>query len=322
VSSHSRFSIPDSRPSRLVVAPNWIGDAVMSLPVLRAMRRAGGRLAVLAPRGPAAIYRAEASAELVLSRSGLLADATALRRERFDEAWLLPNSFRSSVAPFLARVPARIGYPTDGRRRLLTDSVAEPPRATHQLRDYDALLLSRGIEPDGDPPRLPVPPAAARRAGAALEAADVTTPPVFLAPASASLPAKRWPAEGWAGIARRFASVGIASALVVGPGELDIAADITRRPACDVPVLGADLDPVELAALLSRGRAVIANDSGPMHLAAAVGAPVVGLFGPTDPARTGPVGEKTRVVKRASMSEIGVEEVFETVKDLLEAGKR
>lgn len=302
--------------SRLVVAPNWIGDSVMSLPVLRAMRRAGGRLAVLAPRGPAAIYRAEASAELVLPRSGLFADVSALRRERFDEAWLLPNSFRSSVAPFLAPVPERIGYATDGRRWLLTHALAEPPRAAHQLRDYDPLLLSRGIEPDRGPPRLLVPPAASRRAAAALEAAGVTAPPVLLSPASASLPAKRWPAESWAGLALRLASAGIAGALVVGPGELEIAADVTRRSDADLPVLGADLDPVELAALLARARAVIANDSGPMHLAAAVGAPVVGLFGPTDPARTGPVGEKTRIVKRGAMSEITVEEVWEAVLEL------
>jgi len=301
--------------SRLVVGPNWIGDAVMSLPVLRAMRRAGGRLAVLAPRGPAAIYRAEASAELVLSRSGLFADVSALSRERFDEAWLLPNSFRSSVAPFLARIRARLGYPTDGRRWLLTDPIAEPPRTAHQLRDYDALLHSRGIEPDRDPPRLPLPPAAARRAAAALEAAGLTARPVLLAPASASLPAKRWPAERWAELARRLASAGTACALVVGPGELDIAADVTRRAGSDVPVLGADLDPVELAALLARARALVANDSGPMHLAAAVGAPVVGLFGPTDPARTGPVGGRARVVKRASMSEIDVEEVWEAVQE-------
>ena len=87
--------------SRLVVTPNWLGDCVMALPVLRAMRRAHPRdsLAVLAPRGPAGLFRSEGSADTVLVRSDLLSDAWRLRRTGFREAWLLPNSFRSAVAP-------------------------------------------------------------------------------------------------------------------------------------------------------------------------------------------------------------------------------
>jgi heptosyltransferase-2 len=321
----SRFPIPDSRLSRLVVAPNWIGDTVMSLPVVRALRRAtSGRFIVLAPRGPAAIYRAEGSADAVIVRSGLLGDVSALRRERCDEAWLLPNSFRSAVAPFLAGIPTRLGYSTDGRRWLLTHPVEEPPRTGHQLHDYDALLLSRGIEPEAGRPTLPLPARAVERAAEVLQDAGLAgPPPALLAPASAGLPAKRWPAARYAELARRFVAAGRTCALVVGPGETAIAGEVAERAGSALPTLGTALDPVELAALLARASVVVANDSGPMHLAAAVGAPVVGLFGPTDPARTGPVGERTRVVKRGSMMEIGLEEVLAAVNELLlEAGKR
>jgi heptosyltransferase-2 len=306
--------------SRLIVAPNWIGDSVMSLPVLRAIRRAhpGDRLAVVAPGGPAAVYQAEGSAGTILIRSGLLADAARLRREHFEEAWLLPNSWRSAVAPLLARIPARIGYATDGRKMLLTHSVAEMGRSRHQLRDYDALLISRGVEPDLEPPRLAVPAAASDRAGRALESAGLRgeAPVALLAPGSAGMPAKRWPAERYAELGNRLGAEGLACAAVVGPSEREIAAAVSggTRPA--LPILGLDLDPVELAALLARARVVVANDSGPMHLAAAVGTPVVGLFGPTDPARTGPAGRKTRVVQRSSMREITVEEVVDAVLDV------
>src|SRR6476646_10346416 len=144
----------------------------MALPLLRAIRRArpGDGLVVLARRGAAALFRAEGSADEVLERSGLLADAGRLRAGRFAEAWLLPNSFRSALAPWLARIPERVGYDTDHRRPLLTRALPPPPRTDHQLRDYDALLRSRGIEPDFEAPRLPVTARALERAVLSLEA--------------------------------------------------------------------------------------------------------------------------------------------------------
>jgi ADP-heptose:LPS heptosyltransferase len=191
---------------------------------------------------------------------------------------------------------------------------------THQLRDYDSLLLSAGIQPDLEPPRLRLPAAAVERAAGALESAGLSGAVnlALLAPASAGLPEKRWPAQRYAELADRLSAAGLGCAAVIGPGELEIAREVARRTRPPVPALGADLDAVELAGVLAMSRVVVANDSGPMHLAAAVGTPVVGLFGPTDPARTGPTGAKGRVVKRDRMSEITVEEVFEAVKDLIE----
>lgn len=319
---------------RLVIAPNWIGDAVMSLPFLRALARSdpGGALAVLARRGPAAIYGAEGSAGEVLPRSGFLGDALSARRGRFDEAWLLPNSYRAALLARASGARHRIGYATERRGWLLTDAPPPPPGTIHQLRDYDALLAARGVAPDLDPPRLPVPAASLARAHEALEAAGVRAGFAALCPGSAFARSKRWPPERYAALADALEERGLSSAVLVGPGEAELGARVAAGARTRPPVLGADVDPVELAAMLSLARVAITNDSGPMHLAGAVGTPVVALFGPTDPGRTGPSGSPSRVLDRyvfcspcfktdcpyghECLREIGVEAVVRAAEEL------
>jgi heptosyltransferase-2 len=322
---------------RLVIAPNWIGDAVMSLPVLRALRRASpdGRITVLARRGPGSIYRAEGSADDVLPRSSFAGDAIAARRRQFDEVWLLPNSYRAALYAFASGAPRRIGYATEGRGWLLTGALPPPPGTIHQLRDYDTLLLQNGIAPDLDAPRLPVSGPARERAAAALSAAGIGDGArlVVLCPGSAFAQTKRWPAERFAGLADALADRGLACAILVGPGEEDLGARVAAAARSRPAVLGADLDPVELAGAISLARAAVTNDSGPMHLAGAVGTPVVALFGPTDPGRTGPSGSPSRVLDRyvfcspcfktecpyrqECMREIGVADAVAAVEELL-----
>jgi len=325
------------KTGRVVVAPNWLGDCVMALPVLRAIRRArpGDVLTVLARRGAASLFRAEGSADAVVERSGLLGDGRRLRAGRFAEAWLLPNSLRSAIAPWLAGIPVRIGYETDNRGPLLTHALLPPSRTQHQLRDYDALLRSRGIEPDFDAPRLPVTAKGLDRAASALEAAGVDRdePLVLLAPGAAFGWTKRWPPERYGALGDRLAAGGVASAVVIGPGEEALGAAVAAAARARLPVLGADLDPLELAALFSCARAVVSNDSGPMHLAAAVGVPVAAFFGPTDPGRTAPSGSPSRILDRyvfcspcflkecpyghECMKEITVEMALEAVNELI-----
>lgn len=287
---------------RIVIAPNWLGDCVMALPVLRAIRRARPEdsLAVFARPGPAALFRAEGSAQDVLPRARLLNDVRRLRAGRYDEAWLLPNSFRSAIAPWLAGVPERIGYETDRRGALLTHRLRQPSRTEHQLRDYDALLQSRGIEPDHAAPRLPVTAEALDRAVSSMEAAGVDRDGLVavLAPGAASGWTKQWPPERYGRLGDLLAARGLACAIVIGPGQEKLGAAVAASARARLPVLGADLDPLELSALLSCARVVVSNDSGPMHLAAAVGVPVVAFFGPTDPGRTGPSGAPTKTLDR------------------------
>jgi heptosyltransferase-2 len=296
---------------RLVVGTNWIGDAVMSLPFLRAIRaaRPADALTVIAPRGPASIYRAAATADEVLVRSGLLADAAALASRRFDEAWVLPNSFRAALYARISRAPRRIGYATDGRTALLTDPLPAPDGTEHQLRDYDALLSAHGIPPDPDPPRLSPSPEAVRKAEEALAAAGLTNAQahapahatdrlVLLSPGSAKDPTKRWRAGRFAALGDQLAQRRFTCAIVVGPEERALGVSVSEAAKAPLPVLGDDLDPAGLAALLARARLLVSNDSGPMHLAAAVGTPVVAFFGPTDPGRTAPTGSPSRVLDR------------------------
>ena len=302
--------------SRLVIAPNWIGDAVMSLPVLRALRRRhpGDGLAVLARRGPAAVYRAEGSAGEILERGSFLADVRSLRAKGFDEAWLLPNSMNAALLAFLSGAPRRLGYATDRRGALLTDALPPPSGDAHQLRDYDALLLHGGVPPDPDPPRLPIPPEAAAKALAALNAAAAPAGFVALCPGSATAPGKRWPAERYAALARVLSASGIPSVVAVGPAERALGQSIAASAGVPTPVVGADLDPVELAAALARARAVASNDSGPAHLAAAVGAPTVVFFGPTDPRRTAPIGKTVRILER--MRDVTPEDAARAIREL------
>lgn len=325
---------------RLVVGTNWLGDAVMSLPFLRALRAAshpGDGLAVLAPKGPAAIYRAEGSADSVIERSAtLLGDASCLRAQRFDEAWLLPNSFRAALVAFLGGARRRLGYATDRRGPLLTLSLPPPDGTRHQLRDYDALLEAGGIAPDLEPPRLPVSPEALARADRALAAAGwaAGTRPVLFSPGSATASIKRWPAERFAQLADALALRGLPAGILAGPGEEELGTRVSSAARAPLPVLGPDLDPVGLAALLSRARLLVANDSGPAHLAAAVATPVVVFFGPTDPGRTAAVGSAVRVLDRyvfcspchlevcpyghECMQELTVETAVKAVEGLLE----
>jgi heptosyltransferase-2 len=161
---------------------------------------------------------------------------------------------------------------------------------------------------------------------------------VLLAPGAAFGPTKRWPPERYGQLARRLEERGLACGIVIGPGEGDLGGQVADAAGGPLPVLGEDLDPGELAALLARARVVVANDSGPMHLAAAVGTPVVAFFGPTDPGRTSPTGAPARILDRyvfcspcflkkcpyghECMREITVEDALRAVEEMLENVKR
>jgi lipopolysaccharide heptosyltransferase II len=291
---------------RVVIAPNWLGDCVMALPFLKALRAAfpADSLAVLSRSNAAPLFSAEGSLAVLRSQGhGILrlaSDAALLRRGRYDEAWILPNSFRSALLAFLAGIPSRIGYATDRRSRLLTSRLPPPPPTRHQLRDYDALLEHAGVRSDAEPPRLEIPEAAAREISRMLALWHVPEAerPIFLAPGAAFGATKRWPAERFALLADALMDRGHKLWITIGPGEETLGRLIARRARHRIPVVGGDMDALGLAALLARGALVIANDSGPMHLAGAVGTPVLAFFGPTDPGRTGPMGSTAAVIDR------------------------
>jgi heptosyltransferase-2 len=271
----------------------------MATPFLRALKRSdpGGSVAVLARPSVAPIFPMTGAVDAVWKSrghdvAGLARDALRGRRGRPDEIWVLPHSFRSAMLAFAIGGKRRFGYRADGRAALLTHSAPRPPATRHQLRDEDAMLALAGIAPDEDPPRLTVSPALAAAAARERDMHQLAGEPgpVLLAPGAAFGPTKLWPAERFALLADALLDRGHRAALVVGPGEVDLGMLIARRARHRLAILGSELDTGQLAALLAQATLLVGNDSGPAHLAAAVGTPSVVFFGPTDPGRTRPTG--------------------------------
>jgi ADP-heptose:LPS heptosyltransferase len=307
----------------------------MSLPTLRALRRArpDEPLVVFARSGPAAIYRAEGTASHVLVSGGdFFDDLRRLRGIAPREVWLLALSFRAALQAALAGARERIGFATDHRGFLLSHRLPSPDRKTHQLASLRLLVASRGIPTDPEPPQLP---ASLRDLGREpLERAGLAAVRdlVLLAPASSN-PIKRWPVERFGQVAAELRRRGLGCGVVIGPGEREVARAVAGAAGGELPVLGEDLDPAGLAGVLAHARVVVCNDSGAMHLAAAVGAPLVALFGLTDPALTSPTGSSCRLLDghapgadpdsrdRLAIERIPVSDVVRAVEELIAEGK-
>ncbi len=294
-------------PARVVVlAPNWLGDAVMALPALQSVRAAfpAAHLAVAARPSVAALYAMVPGVAAVLpleSRGGLSnvrrwrRDAARLAAERFDLAVLLPNAFMAAWITAQARIPERWGYDTDLRGRWLTKALRRPAPSVHQADYYLALTTAAGLAPAPRVARLDVPEAARDAAARLVPARDY----VVLAPGAAYGRAKQWPPERFAAVARTLWQTRGVTAVLVGAGGDAVAGADVKQALLALPG-GADTgaalvdligktDLATLAGVLAGARAVVANDSGAMHLAGAVGAPVVAIFGPTNEQQTAPL---------------------------------
>jgi heptosyltransferase-2 len=279
-------------PARLLVrAPNWIGDVVLSLPALRDLRRnfPGSRLAVLARPWVARLYEATPEVDEVLDSCGLRADARVLRG-RFDAGVLFTNSFGSALGLAWARLPERWGYATDGRGPLLTRRAQVPDavRGRSQVYYYRAMLAGVGLKVSASPDAsLSCPDAWSRAAAQRLGEGAL----IGVSPGAAYGSAKQWPAQRYAAAAERIASERGARVVLLGAeAERPLAAAIAaavRAPALDL--CGRTTLP-ELLGVLSRLELLLSGDSGPMHLASALGTPLVAIFGPTDWRETAPAG--------------------------------
>ncbi|MBI2901446.1 MAG: lipopolysaccharide heptosyltransferase II [Planctomycetes bacterium] len=281
---------------RIVVkAPNWLGDAVMGLPALRSLRamRPGARIAVLTKRGLADLYRCVTGADEVLPYDTWLGAVRAVRG-RFDVALLLPRSFSSALLAFTARIPRRIGYAGEGRSALLTDRVPRDPDLLrrHRVYYYHRLLSRLGTPPDPEPPRLEVPEDARSWADERLPRG----PLVAVNPGATYGAAKQWLPERFAEVGRRIAARARV-VIVGGPAEAALGA----RIAAEIPGaidLSGRTSVSQLAAALARCRLFVTNDTGPMHVADALGVPVVAIFGPTDPVTTPPFGRGHAIIRK------------------------
>lgn len=282
----------------LVRAPNWVGDVVLSLPALRDLRRnfPEARMEVLARRRVADLYGAVAEVDAVRAFDTPGEAVEAARG--FDLAVLLPNSFAAAWQVFRARVPQRWGRATDGRGLLLTRAVGETSGilGRSQVYYYRAMVAGLGLAVSASPDAGLRCPAEWRSAGERLLGAGDAW--VGLTPGASFGPAKRWPAPRYAALGDALAGRGFRVVLLGSPAEASLSARVASgmlHPPLDLT--GRTSLPA-LLGVLSALRLLVTNDSGPMHLAAALGTPLVAVFGPTDERETAPVSDRVRLVRQ------------------------
>ncbi|MCW5963299.1 MAG: lipopolysaccharide heptosyltransferase II [Bryobacterales bacterium] len=304
--------------SFLVRAPNWLGDAVMSLPALSALRQslATEPLVALARAGVADIYRLSGLCDEVLvlpsprdsgGWGATLSAARALRETRFRAGIVFPNSFESALTMRLAGVGECFGYARDGRVLLLTRAVSPPGKGdipSHEVYYY--LELLRRLKfipalPAEAVPTLNLSPESLGHGRALLSAEGLEGNVVAVSPGAANSRAKQWPAASFVEAACLATRHSGASVAVFGtPQErelcMQIAADIASR-GVTVRNLAGSTSLADFVCAIAACSLLITNDSGGMHVGYAAGVPTVAIFGPTIDQETGPLGSHTRVVR-------------------------
>lgn len=288
----------------LVRLPNWMGDAIMATPALRALRAglAGAEIVVMgkgsalpmlegAPWFDRAIPVPPARGALAPLRAG-----RALRGERFDLAVILPNSWSSALVAFAAGIPRRLGYANDGRGILLTESL--PVRRAGRLRTvgmvdyYLALARLAGCAPEatgtGKHLELPAPPAARERAAAWARARGLGEDerPVALNVGAAYGSSKLWTIAGWAAVADHFLRRGRRVVVYGGPADRPVVDAVLAATPTRGALGATDVPLSDLCAHMRRAAILISTDSGGRHFGTAAGIPVVVVMGPTHPGYT------------------------------------
>jgi heptosyltransferase-2 len=287
-----------------------LGDAVMSLPAIRAVREAypGAHLTVLAKSSVADLYARETAIDNVLAlAAGRRVTAARLRREAFDCAILLPNSFDSALIVWMARIPRRVGYARDGRGWLLTEAIRppEPGETPRHERFYYLELLRRGGIIADYPPceeiRLEGRDEARAAGIQALRDAGIAPPVIGVSPGAAYGNAKRWLPERFAEAAARVANAHSAAVALCGAAsERELCDGIAQSIAAagvEVRNLAGQTSLRQFIELAAACRLFLSNDSGSMHIASALGVPTVTIFGATDDVTTGPAGARARIVR-------------------------
>lgn len=293
----------------LVVGPSWVGDTVISQVLLRLLKQQqpDAHIDYLAPPWTLPLL-----ARMPEVRSGLLNPfghgalqfgarrrlGLSLRNARYDQAIVLPNSWKSALPPWFAGIPRRTGFRGEARWGLLNDiRVLDRTALPLMAQRFAALALPAGAAlPEPLPqPALHAPP---ERQRAVLDrlGLDPARPAVAFCPGAEYGPAKRWPERHFAELARLLAARGYAIWLVGSPKDHAVAETIAQQAAGLCTNLCGKTDIAEAADLLATARLVVSNDSGLMHVAAAVGRPLVALYGSSSPGFTPPLSSDACIV--------------------------
>jgi lipopolysaccharide heptosyltransferase II len=322
----SHPTIPVLQPRRILVRGlNWLGDAVMTTPALMRVRERfpGAHIALLTPEKLKDLWlHHPAISETISFAPGenVFSIGSKLRERNFDLALVLPNSPRSALEVWLARIPQRIGYARPWRNFFLTQTVtarqeavkmrkrsiaeirklisSHSPLATrpsplaHQIHEYLHLVAALGANPEPLPPQLFATLDEIESAEKKFGLTDISQPVFGLNPGAEYGPAKRWPVDRFIAAAREIQKrTNCVWIMFGGTGDAPIANQIASglgTPTAELRNLAGKTSLRELMALLKLCRVLLTNDSGPMHLAAALGTQVVVPFGSTSPELTGP----------------------------------
>ena len=291
----------------LIIAPQWIGDAVMTEPLLRRLHARGERLTVGALPWVAPVYRAMPQVERVIefpfAHGGLQWSARrAMARElrgQFDRAVVCPNSLKSALIPWWAGISERVGYQGESRWGLLTKRLPNPSKTERppMVSFYGALSGEAGFA-DAQP-QLTIAPTDVDAALATLNLARGAYS--VLVPGAEYGPAKRWPAAHFAELARQLVQTSGQSIVLLGSAkDSSVCAEIAQAVQANGSSHCLDLSGrtglAEALAVVSAARAAVSNDSGMMHVAAAFGVPQVAIFGSSSPRHTPPLSAQARVV--------------------------
>ncbi len=298
----------------LLVPYMWIGDFVRCHSVIRLLKERN-------PAAPVDVLTTAMVAPLLDYmpgvRKGIVADlprrrlalgrhrslATRLRAEGYGQALVMPRTWKAALAPCLAGIPVRTGFVGEARFGLIND-LRWGERALPRMIDQCAsLALPKGaaLPPDWPLPELKVPASDVSAWRQRLGLGSNGRPAVALAPGAVG-PSKRWPSGYYAELARQLAAAGNTVWVIGGPGEKEIAAEIVAAgPEHIRDLTGSDLRNAILA--LAAAQAAVSNDSGLLHVAAAIGTPAVGIFGPTSPWHWAPLNPIAAVIETTTALE-------------------
>lgn len=344
-----------STPKKILIrSTNWIGDAVMTTPAVRTIRDnfPESHITLLALPWVGDIFRSSPRVDAIITydknnlHQGLRGKWTLARelaQHRFDCAILLQNAFEAALITTLAGIPVRGGYTTDARGMLLTHGVRKSPQINtkHQVHYYQEMLQGLGLRPSANVLELFIPSAVRHQARTSINQLtgddSGELPVVGFNPGAAYGPAKKWPAEKYAALARLISEGTDAAIAVFGTAADNQAAQMIgenvadRKKFLDFTGKTTLLDAM---ALISHCSAFVTNDSGLMHVAAALHVPLAAIFGSTDHIATGPYSEKSTIIRKPlpcspckqthcpekhlrCLRQIEVDEVYSAVSDLL-----
>lgn len=350
----------NSRPIKRIVvrSTNWVGDAVMTVPALRKLRALFPDAHItLATRSltEGIFSDADFVDELQLhAHSGILSTIGQIREWRkgnFDLALLFPNAFESALVAFLAGVPSRVGYATDGRRLLLTHPLPQPDWRSSRHEVYYYLEIVDQLERSAKMSSLvSTPPDGSLQVNEARRTValkflrnregqlgrDLTpvNPLVALCPGSINSRAKRWPIERYAALGDRLINELGAEVLLIGSAdEVEVSREVAQLMRGKATMLTGETKLAEAIAILSLVDLLITNDTGPAHIASSLGTPTLVIFGPTNPLTTRPFSNAGEIVRHPPdcapcmlrdcpidhrcMTAISPDEVFERARAIL-----